>query len=138
MKVTTTTRIVEDYVYETTNENGNKIRIDMREPNEKDSLGPTELLLAAVSGCVAVDIVAILRKRKKNIQEFKIETSGQRKETHPRGYIHIHSKYILTSSDVAITELHKIADLALNKYCSVADSLKAQIDFSVEVLRPES
>jgi len=136
MNVITKTRIVEDFVYEARNENGNKILIDMREPGEKGSLGPTELLLAAVSGCVAVDIVAILRKRKKDIADFSIETSGQRKETHPRGYTHIHSKYILTSKDVTDSELHKIAGLALEKYCSVADSLKAKVDYSVEIIKP--
>ena len=132
----TVTRIVDDYVYETINENGNKVSIDMREDHEKDSHGPMELLLGAVSGCVAVDIVAILRKRKKQIDDFVIETSGNRKEIHPRGFTHIHSKYILTSPNVKKEVLHKIANLALNKYCSVASSLRAEIDYSVEVINP--
>ena len=129
----TITRIVADFVYETTNENGNKVSIDMREDHEKDSHGPMELLLGAVSGCVAVDIVAILRKRKKQIDDFIIETSGERKEEHPRGFTHIHSKYILTSPNVKTEELQKIAGLALDKYCSVASSLNAEIGYSVEV-----
>ena len=132
----TVTRIVEDFVYETTNENGNKISIDMREDDEKGSHGPMEMVLGAVSGCVAVDIVTILKKRKKNIKDLVIETSGTRRETHPRGFTHIHSRYILTSPDVSIEELNKIAGLALDKYCSVASSLKAEIDYSVEVRRP--
>lgn len=130
----TVTRIVEDYVYETINENGNKVSIDMREDHEKDSHGPMELLLGAVSGCVAVDIVAILRKRKKQIDDLTIETSGKRKDEHPRGFTHIHSKYILTSPNVSQAELQKIAALALDKYCSVASSLKAEIEYSVEVI----
>ena len=133
----TITRIVEDFVYETTNENGNKINIDMREGDDKGSLSPMELVLGAVSGCVAVDIVTILRKRKKTIEDLVIETSGIRKETHPRGFTHIDSKYILTSPDVSVEELNKIAGLALDKYCSVANSLKADIRYSVEIQRPE-
>ena len=117
-------------------ENGNKVSIDMREDHEKDSHGPMELLLGAVSGCVAVDIVAILRKRKKQIDDFVIETSGVRKEEHPRAFTHIHSKYILTSPNVKEEELQKIAGLALDKYCSVASSLQAEINFSVEVRGP--
>ena len=134
----TITKIIEDYVYETTNENGNKVLIDMRESHEKNSHSPMELILGAVSGCVAVDIVAILRKRKKIIEDFHIETSGVRKEVHPRGFTNIHSKYILTSPNVTTAELHKIAGLALDKYCSVANSLNARIDFSVEVLQPQT
>jgi putative redox protein len=136
LRMRTTTRIVEDYVYETINENGNKISIDMREDHEKDSHGPMELVLGAVSGCVAVDIVAILRKRKKQIDNFVIETSGKRNEEHPKSFTHIHSKYVLTSPNVKKEELEKIAGLALDKYCSVASSLRAEINYSVEVINP--
>ena len=134
----TITKIIEDYVYETTNENGNKISIDMREDHEKSSLSPTELILGAVSACVAVDIVSILKKKKKEVVDFKIETSGIRLEKHPRAFTQIHSRYVLTSPNTTETELDKIAKLALYKYCSVASSLKAKIEYSVEVINPES
>ncbi len=129
------TKYIEDYVYETTNKNGNKVVIDMREDHEKGSLSPTEMLLGAVSGCVAVDIVTILKKKRKEVIDLRIETVGERKEKHPRGFTQIHSKYILTSGNVKEEELEKIAGLALDKYCSVADSLKAKVDFSVSVIK---
>ena len=131
----TTTRIVEDEMYETTNENGNLLSIDMRGSGQKEAFSPMELLLGALSGCVAVDIVEILKKRKKEIKDFKVETSGERSDQHPRGFTKIHSKYIVTSTNVKDEELHKIAGLALYKYCSVAASLNAEIDYSVEVVK---
>ena len=134
----TITKIIEDYVYETTNENGNKISIDMRGNHEKNSLSPTELILAAVSACVAVDIVSILKKKKKEVVDFKIDTSAIRLEKHPRAFTQIHSRYVLTSPNTTETEFDKIAKLALYKYCSVASSLKAEIEYSVEVINPES
>ena len=128
--------MISDNLYESTNENGNAIRVDMRDDQEKESLSPTELVLAAVSACVAVDIVTIIKKKRKSVKDLQIQTSGVRKETHPRGFTQIHSKYILTSPDVSEKELFKVAGLALSKYCSVADSLKAEIDYSVEVVNP--
>ena len=133
----TVTTMIEDEVYETVNENGNRISIDMREKGLKSSHSPMEMVLAAVSGCVAVDLVEILKKRRKTVLDLKIETSGQRRDDHPRGFTHIHSKYILTSPDAKEEEFRKAADLALNKYCSVASSLKADIQFSVEIIRPQ-
>jgi len=133
----TITKMISDDLYESTNENGNTIRVDMRDDQEKESLSPTELVLAAVSACVAVDIVTIIKKKRKSMKDLQIQTSGVRKETHPRGFTQIHSKYILTSPDVSEKELFKVAGLALSKYCSVADSLKAEIDYSVEVVNPE-
>ncbi len=134
----TITRIIEDYVYETTNENGNKICIDMREDHEKSSHSPMEMILGAVSGCVAVDIVSILKKKKKEVADFYIETSGIRRDNHPRAFTHIHSRYVLTSPNTTTQELDKIAKLALDKYCSVASSLKAEIEYSVEVIYPSN
>jgi len=130
------TKYIEDYVYEATNENGHKVIIDMRDGEEKVSLNAPELLLSALSGCVVVDIVLILRKKRKNVEDILVETDGVRKDTFPRGYTDIHLKYILTSSDVKEAEFQKAAMLALEKYCTVADTLRARIDFSTEIIRP--
>lgn len=127
------TRYKEDYVYISENENGNKVEIDMREPDLKKGQSPTEILLSALSTCVAVDIVLILKKKRKTVKDLIIETEGTRREKPPRSYTHITSKYILLSPDTTEEEMRKISEMALRKYCSVADSLKANIDFSVEV-----
>ncbi len=130
------TRRLMDEVFESTNENGNKVTIDMRKNDEKANLSPTELVLSALAGCGAVDIVSMLKKRKKSLDSFTIETDGTRRQDPPRYLTNIHCKYIVTSRDVNEEELTKIAALTIEKYCSVASSLKAEITFSVEVIRP--
>lgn len=131
----TTTRMLADEVYEAANENGNKVMIDMRKIEERKSQSPTELLLSALAGCSAVDIVLMLKKRKKKVKEFTIETEGTRRAETPRYFVEIHCHYVVTSPDVTEEELHKTAKLSLEKYCSVASSLKSKITFSVEVRR---
>jgi putative redox protein len=79
----------------------------------------------------------MLRKRKKTVESFHIETEGKRREVPPRSFTAIHCKYVVVSPDVNEEELSKSAKLSLEKYCSVADSLKATITFSVEVVRPQ-
>ena len=123
-------------LYEAVNPKGNKVSIDMRKLDDKAGLSPTELLLSALAGCGAIDIVIMLKKRKKSIDEFVIETDGTRMETPPRYFSKIHCKYIVTSRDVTEEELYKTAGLALDKYCSVASSIKSEITYSVEVIRP--
>lgn len=130
------TRMLADDLYEATNPGGNKVMIDMRKAGDKIDLSPTELLLSALAGCGAVDIVIMLKKRKKTILEFVIETEGTRNEEPPRYFTKIHCKYIVTSPDVNEEELNKTAGLALEKYCSVASSLKSEITYSVVVMRP--
>lgn len=130
------TRMIEDEVYVSQNELGHEVRIDMRKPDLKESQSPVELLLSAVGACGAVDITIMLKKRKKSIIEFITETEGVRREEHPKSFTKVHCHYKVTSPDITEEELHKIAKLSLEKYCSVADSLKAEVTLSVEVVRP--
>lgn len=131
MKVVT--HMVDDEVYETSNELGHKVRIDMRKIEDRQHQNPVEILLSSVSACGAVDITLMLKKRRKTITNFQIDTVGNRREETPKAFTKIHCHYIITSPDVTTDELSKVAQLALEKYCSVAASLKAEITFSVEV-----
>lgn len=128
------TRFIEDEVYESVNPLGHATRIDMRAQDIKAAQSPTELLLSALSGCAAVDIILMLRKKRKTIIDFKVETEGKRNETPPRYFTDIHCKFILHSPDTNEEDLYKVSKLSLEKYCSVASSLKSNISFSVEVI----
>ena len=134
MKITT--RYKEDELFVAENENGNAINIDMRNLDVKDSLGPVEMMLAAIAGCAAVDIVSMIKKKRKTLVDLIIETTGERKETHPRGLTQIHSHYTVISPDINLEAFTKVAKLATNKYCSAADSVKAEIHVTCEVVRP--
>jgi len=130
------TRMLEEEVYEASNVHGQSVTIDMREAAVKEHQSPPELLLSALAGCGAVDIIAILKKRKKNIIDFTIETTGIRREEQPRKFLDIHCKFSITSPDVTEEELTKTAHLSIEKYCTVAASLNSHIHITVEVKRP--
>ncbi|MCS6974656.1 MAG: OsmC family protein [Cyclobacteriaceae bacterium] len=131
------TRMLEDEVYEAANAAGHTVRIDMRDASVKQNQSPVELLLSSVSACAAVDIVIMLKKRRKMIHDFTIETTGVRKDDPPRRFTDIHCLFIITSPDVTEEELHKVSALSLEKYCSVAATLNSKITFSVQVVRPQ-
>jgi putative redox protein len=129
------TKMIEEELYESVTTDGITDTIDMRALPVKKNMSPVESLLSALAACGAVDVVAMLRKRKKTVQSLTIETEGVRRETPPRSFTKIHCKYIVVSPDVNEEELTKATALSLEKYCSVADSLKASITFSVEVVK---
>lgn len=132
MKIST--KYISDHEYESTNELGNKVFVDMKDEN-KTGQSPMELLLSALCGCVAVEVSQMIKKRRKQLNDLTIETTGQRKDEHPKGFTHIHMKFILDSPDAKKEELDKVTKLALDKYCSVAESLKANIEFETEIKR---
>ena len=129
-----TTRMIDDERYESTSESGLAVTIDMRSPNVRTHQNPPELLLSAVTACSAVDVVAILKKRKKSIHAFDVITTGQRKSEHPRAFTDIHCEYIIHSNDVTEDEVLKAAHLAIERYCTVAASLKSKITWSARII----
>ena len=130
------TRMIEDELYEASNKHGNKVMVDMRDHGSKQSQSPVEMVLSALAACGAIDIVVMLKKRRKQIMDFHIETEASRNAEPPRWLTAIHCKYIMTSPDVTEEELDKVARLSIDKYCSVAASLKSDITLSVQVIRP--
>ncbi len=131
------TRMLEPELYVASDPEGRTVQVDMRDAEVKQGLSPTQLLLAGVAGCGAVDIAVILQKRKKTIRDFTIETTGVRRDETPRKFTEIHCHYIITSPDISAEELDKVAALSLEKYCSVAATLNCKVTHSVEVRRAE-
>ena len=119
-----------------TNENGNQVSVDMRAPEEKEHLSPTELLLSALAACASVEVVSMVKKRRKDFVDLQVDVDGERREEHPRGFTSIHLKFIITSSDLTDEEAERIVHLSATKYCSVAGSVSAEQSHSFEIVRP--
>jgi len=50
---------------------------------------PTELLLAAIAGCTAMDVVEILGKKRQTLAGYAVEVSGTQRETAPNVFTEI-------------------------------------------------
>jgi putative redox protein len=129
------TRYISDYEYESVNESGNVVKIDMYPPDQKKHQSPMQLVLSAISSCAAVDLVQMLKKRRKTVVDMVIETTGNRRTEAPKAFTDITLNFILTSPDTTENELFKLVRLAVDKYCSVSESLKGtvKIDYKCEV-----
>lgn len=102
----------------------------------KGSAGPMLSLLMAMGACSGIDIVMILEKQRQSFDTLVIEVEGEReKEVTPALWIKAHVHYILTGS-VDPAKAEKAAQLSVDKYCSVAETLRkagCAISFSVSV-----
>jgi putative redox protein len=128
---------INDNTFKTQNQSNNEILIDMCDPKEKKHLSPMELLLSAITSCAAVEIVSMIKKRKRNFKNIKAETSGVRVDESPRYFSSINIKYIIFSKDLTENEAERYISLSLEKYCSVGATLneKTQIKYSFEIVR---
>jgi putative redox protein len=101
------------------------------EDRAQTGMRPMDLLLNALGACAAYDIVAMITKRKLEISGYRIELTGTRDEGTPAYYTHIHAKHYFEVPGLDQKTAERFVDLGMNKYCSVASSLKAEISFDV-------
>lgn len=113
------------------NEQGDKVLVDGDQPST--GMRPMELLLAALAGCTAYDVVDIMNKKRQPLSTYRIETVGERAEEHPRRYTHIVVTHYASGPNVNYDALLQAATLSHEKYCSVSASLNMPIELKVVV-----
>lgn len=91
---------------------------------------PTEMLLGAVAGCIGIDVTMILRPHLDKITKIDIVTDGTRKEEAPKGFTDIEVTFLI-EGDIDSKKIWRAIRLGKEKYCSVSDSLKADVTFKL-------
>ena len=89
---------------------------------------PMEMVLIALGGCTAMDVLSILRKMREDIRDFNIELTAERAEGHPSVFTKIHLHYIIVGKDIKPDNVDKAIDLSMNKYCSITAMLKKSVE----------
>ncbi len=108
------------------------VRIDgMR----KSAPGPVDMLLSALAACSSIDVVSILAKRRTPLSSLEIDVKGERADAVPARLTKITITYSITGKGIDRESAERAVDLALNKYCSVRDSLDPAIpiEWTVEL-----
>lgn len=111
---------------------GQRFMID-GEDHAKTGMNPMEVLLNALGACAAFDVVEMIKKRRLVLTNYRIELEGTRADTVPAYFTSIHLKHFINAPGLKQEMAERFVDLAMNKYCSVASSLNADIGFSVEL-----
>jgi putative redox protein len=81
---------------------------------------PMELMLQSVATCSGMDVVSIIKKKRKTILDFEIEISGERQEEHPQIFTSANLHYTLTSPDAKEKDLKRAVELSQEKYCAAS------------------
>lgn len=122
------------FKFAATGESGYSLLMDTSVENGGEGKGfkPTELPLMGLAGCSGVDIVLILNKMREPATAFKMEVDADRGATEPKRYTAIRLLYQV-EGPVKPASVKRAIDLSLEKYCSVSNSLNAEISYAYEV-----
>lgn len=130
-----TTQLVEGAMFVATDSNGRSVVADGGEENR--GFKPAQLLLAALATCSGTDVVDILRKKRERFHGLQIEVDGTRQQSPPWTFRDIAVKYVVRGSSVKPEAVEQAIRLSMEKYCSVAATIKgmAKITTSYEIVQ---
>lgn len=93
---------------------------------------PSDLLLAALGGCTAVDVVNILLKKRQPLTGLEIQVSGEQDADPPWTFRKIHVVYTVRGRGLAEKAVADAIRLSEEKYCSVKSTLEKAVPISIE------
>jgi putative redox protein len=94
---------------------------------------PMELVLIALCGCTASDVVGILRKKREPFTGLEVTAQGERADDFPKVYTAIKLTYRVRGK-VRPKAVEDAIRLSKEKYCSVSAMLQktAKIEIAIE------
>ena len=100
---------------------------------EKTANSPMELVLLALCGCTASDVVGILRKKREPFTGLEVRAEAERADGYPAVYTSIHLTYRV-GGQVSQKAVEDAVRLSKEKYCSVSAMLEktAKITYTIE------
>src|SRR3954462_356249 len=113
-------RLNDGFHMEAVNEQGNSLQMDASPEigGTNQGMRPMQMLLAAMGGCSAIDVINILKKQKQNMQDIKITVTGEReKDAVPSLYTEVHAHFRLFGN-LDKDKANKAVTLSVEKYCS--------------------
>ena len=131
-------RVHGEYGFEAKDSSGHIARMDTSHETGGDNFGirPMQMLLMGLGGCSGIDIVSILKKQRQTVEGFRMLIDGERQAgVEPSLWTDIHIIFELTGA-IDPDKAYKACALSVDKYCSVAATLKkghARITWEVKV-----
>jgi putative redox protein len=129
-----------DYGFEAKDAKGHTIKMDTSPENGGINFGvrPMQVLLMGLGGCSGIDIVSILKKQRQPVEGFSMKIVGDRfADKIPSLWEKIHIVFEL-KGNIDPEKARKACELSVEKYCSVAETLRgagAAITWEVNVLK---
>ena len=90
---------------------------------------PVQLLVMGLAGCMAIDVVDIVRKGRHPLTAFRATITGGRNPSPPRHLVKVELRFHV-HGDVPEPAVERAIMLSRDKYCSVWHSLRPDIELT--------
>ena len=132
-KVTTTWK--ENMLLESDNPSGNTLLMET-DPDfggTKQGLNPKSLMLSSIGGCTGLDVAALLKKMRVEVDGFKVVVDGNMTTEHPKYYDKVSIDYYFTGTDLNEEKINKAVTLSEERYCGVIKMFRAFAEVTIGI-----
>jgi putative redox protein len=91
---------------------------------------PKELLLLALGGCTGSDIAAILRKKRVDLEGFRMNITAEQRDEHPQVFTSIHVEFVFRGRQIRPQDVERAIELSETKYCPVSAMLRPAVSIT--------
>jgi len=91
---------------------------------DEEASRPMDFIGMGLAGCTAMDVISVLRKKRKLIKEFQVKFHGNRSHGHPTVFTDAIIEYIFTSNDLDEDSVVRSIELSVDKYCPAVAMLR--------------
>ena len=101
---------------------------------------PKELLMFALGGCTAMDVIPILKKKRVPVDYIEINVTGNTREEHPQVFTDLHIEYVIYGENINPADVERAIELSATKYCSISAMIEkaAKLTHSFRIESPKT
>lgn len=106
-------------VFEGAGDSGFTQRLDTDESVGGGNSGarPMEFIALGLAGCMGMDVISILQKKKQDVKDFQVQVHAERADEHPKVFTRATIEYLVTGKVVNAAAVLRAIELSAEKYC---------------------
>ena len=119
--------------FECINPNGVPTILGTSSEGEEKIASPKAIMLGSLAVCSGLDVIAILKKMRVELDDFKINTTASLTDEHPRDYDEVTVEYHFFGKDLDKEKIEKSVDLSVTRYCGVMEMFRRFSKVNIEI-----
>jgi putative redox protein len=98
---------------------------------------PMEVVLIGMGGCTAIDVVAMLRKQRQDIEGVEVALLAERADDHPKVFTSVKLVYTVRGRNLNKALIERAVGLSEEKYCSATAMIRKSAGITSEIMLVE-
>ena len=99
-----------------TSKSGFPIEMDSDFEGTNSGARPMELIAIGLAGCIGMDVISILRKKRQMVSHFEVRVEGPRSPEYPKVFTRASILFIVKGKELTEVALLRSMELAATKY----------------------